>query len=184
MDDPAVKTSRNSLLRVSEVAIDGGAGLIGITICPGKVDPHAMTGPTERDLDIDVRTIHDWGARAVLTLMEDAELALLHVTALGATVERYGMEWVHLPIRDLAIPDASFERAWKRAGPRLEGLLLEGERVLVHCRGGLGRSGMIAARMLVELGTPADEAIARVRSARPGAVETSEQVAYVRAVRP
>jgi len=54
----------------------------------------------------------------------------------------------------------------------------------VHCRGGLGRSGMIAARMLVELGTPADEAIARVRSARPGAVETSEQVAYVRAVRP
>ncbi len=181
MNEPALKTSENSPLRIAEVAVDDGPGLIGITICPGKIDPHAMTGPTERNVDIDVCRIRDWGARAVLTLLEVAEMVELHVTELGAAVESYGMTWIDLPIRDLSIPDAAFEAGWKSAGPRLEAILRDGGRVLVHCRGGLGRSGTIAARMLVELGTPPDAAIARVRAARPGAIETPEQEAYVRA---
>ena len=52
--------------------------------------------------------------------------------------------------------------------------------VLVHCRGGLGRAGTVAARLLVELGTSPDEAIRRVRDARSSyAVETAAQQAHV-----
>ncbi len=170
-------TSLNSPLRIAEVP--AAAGLIGITLCPGKVDPHAMTGPADRDLAIDVAAIAAWDARVVVTLLDDAEMELLHVTGLGAAVVHDGMEWLHLPINDHAIPDAAFEERWKAVGPHLETILRGGRRVLVHCRGGLGRSGMIASRMLVELGVPADEAIARVRAARPGAIETAEQVDYV-----
>ena len=61
----------------------------------------------------------------------------------------------------------------------LRNALLAGHRVLVHCRGGLGRAGTVAARLLVELGVPAVEAIRRVRAARPGAIETIEQQQYV-----
>ena len=44
-----------------------------------------------------------------------------------------------------------------------------------HCRGGLGRAGMISARLLVESGVEPEVAIAKVRAARPGAIETREQ---------
>ena len=50
---------------------------------------------------------------------------------------------------------------------------------MVHCRGGLGRAGTIAARLLVECGWPAAKAIAAVREVRPGAIETRAQEKYV-----
>jgi len=114
-----------------------------------------------------------------VTLIEDHEFELLGVTELGPQVHRRGIEWHHLPIADLQPPDARFEQRWIDSGPRLQGHLRAGARVLIHCRGGLGRAGTVAARLLVELGLPADEAIARVRRARPGAIESESQAEHV-----
>ena len=55
-----------------------------------------------------------------------------------------------------------------------------GAEVVIHCLGGLGRTGTIAARILVEFGIEADDAIKAVREARPGAIETVGQAEYVR----
>jgi atypical dual specificity phosphatase len=53
--------------------------------------------------------------------------------------------------------------------------------VAVHCGGGLGRTGTLLACYLVSAeGLPADAAIARVRAARPGSVETEDQEQAVR----
>ena len=58
--------------------------------------------------------------------------------------------------------------------------LRSGFDVLIHCRGGLGRAGTIAARLLVELGMRPDAAVRRVRDARgPDAIETPAQEAHV-----
>ena len=73
---------------------------------------------------------------------------------------------------------------WVPAGADLRGVVRRGGRILVHCRGGLGRAGTIAARLLVELGTSPDEAIRAVRHVRPGAIETREQERYVLGCRP
>jgi len=51
--------------------------------------------------------------------------------------------------------------------------------LLVHCRGGLGRAGMIAARLLVELGMKPTKAMAMVRAARPNAIENSDKEKFV-----
>jgi hypothetical protein len=56
----------------------------------------------------------------------------------------------------------------------------DGRRVLFHCRAGRGRSGMMAARALIELGWSADAAIAEVRRVRQGALERPGQEAAVR----
>jgi protein-tyrosine phosphatase len=56
----------------------------------------------------------------------------------------------------------------------------EGSDVVVHCKGGLGRAGMMAARLLVELGMPPEQAIKEVRRARKGAIETSAQEVLVK----
>ena len=65
-------------------------------------------------------------------------------------------------------------------GEGLRGRLRDGFSVLVHCKGGLGRAGTIAARLLIELSLSPREAVYAVRHARPGAIETSEQHEYVR----
>jgi ADP-ribosyl-[dinitrogen reductase] hydrolase len=59
------------------------------------------------------------------------------------------------------------------------GLSGTGGSILIFCRGRLGRTGTIAARLLVELGMDAERAIDAVRSVRPGAIETREQALYV-----
>ena len=94
-------------------------------------------------------------------------------------LQKRGIEWHHLPIVDVKPPGAEFEAAWRTSGPRLLELLRSGLRVLVHCRGGLGRAGTVSARLLVELGVAPVEAIRQVRRARPGAIETPAQERYV-----
>ena len=90
------------------------------------------------------------------------------------------MEWWHLPIEDGKSPPArGFDDGWAVAGDVLRDRLRLGFDVLVHCRGGLGRAGTVAARLLVELGARPDDAIRRVRDVRPGAIEDGAQEAHV-----
>lgn len=176
------RTSVTHPLQIAEVRVAEGAGRIGITFCPGKKQSNAMTGAWDRDLALDVGAIETWGARRVVTLVEGHELRELHVPGLGAEVARRGMAWSHLPIRDRDVPSDAFEAAWTTTGAEICGELSRGRDVVVHCMGGLGRAGTIAARLLVELGWSAEEAITRVRAVRPGAIETDAQEAHVRAV--
>ena len=80
----------------------------------------------------------------------------------------------------VGVPDGAFESAWRDTGAQLHAILARGGRVLLHCMAGRGRSGTIAARLLVESGAmAAPEAIGAVRAVRPGAIETAQQVRHV-----
>ena len=93
------------------------------------------------------------------------------IKRLGPEVKRRGIMWVHMPITDVSTPGPEFEAKWKEASGRLRSRLTAGENILVHCRGGLGRAGMIAARLLVETGLDPEDAMKRVRAVRRGAIE-------------
>ena len=174
-----VRTSISHPLRIDKLATCANAGEIGITFCPGKKGQSESDYDWDRDLALDLDVIESWKAAAVVTLIEDTEFDILGVQALGPMILARGIEWHHLPIVDVSPPDDRFETNWVNSGPRLLQLLRSGQRVVVHCRGGLGRAGTVSARLLVELGVPPAEAIHRVRQARPGAIETSEQGRYV-----
>jgi ADP-ribosyl-[dinitrogen reductase] hydrolase len=178
-----MRTSVSHPLQIAVVSGMSGLGRLGITFCPGKYDPHAMTGGWARDLARDLDMIRDWGAAAVVTLLEPKELTLLRVERLGEEVSRRNMLWFHLPIVDVSIPDERFERKWDVAGEKLRSMLGRKLDVLVHSRGGLGRAGTIAARLLIELGMEPQTAIKNVRAARPGAIETSDQEKFVLGIR-
>lgn len=177
---PVARTSRSHPLQIAEVRANPAHGRIGITFCPGKHDHAASTGAWARDLALDLDAIAAWGARLVLTLVEPTELVALQVPHLGREVQRRGMEWRHLPIADYSVPTEAFEWQWQTDGQQIRALLRGGADVLVHCKGGLGRAGMIAARLLVELGVAPDEAVREVRRVRKGAIETPSQLALVR----
>lgn len=174
------RTSQTHPLQIAEVRASPAQGRIGITFCPGKQDSAAATGAWARDLATDLDAIAAWGARLVLTLVEPAELVALKVPDLGAEVRARGMDWRHLPIADYSVPTAEFETDWHTHGRDIRAALRSGADVVVHCKGGLGRAGMIAARLLVELGMAPDAAISEVRRARRGAIETPSQLALVR----
>lgn len=179
-----LRTSHTHPLQIAEVRARADFGRVGITFCPGKKQPSAATGAWDRDLGLDLDAVRDWGAAAVLTLVEEHELRDLKVERLGDEVRARHMAWLHAPIRDVSVPTAEFEAAWVDVGRDLRGRLQAGFDVVVHCKGGLGRAGTIAARLLVELGTEPEAAIAAVRKVRPGAIETVAQEAYVRALTP
>lgn len=176
---PRVRTSASHPLRIDEVPAGQAGGLIGITFCPGKCGSSLGGSRWERDLGADLDVIALWRSAAVVTLIEDHEFDMLGVTQLGRLVQGRGIAWHHMPIVDVQPPDARFEAAWLTSGPDLLAILRGGARVLVHCRGGLGRAGTVAARLLVELGVAPFQAIERVRQARPGAIETAQQRDYV-----
>lgn len=177
-------TARTSLthpIRIDSVAAPGG-GRVGMTFCPGKVQRGGYTGDWDRDLALDLDAIRDWGACAVVTLVENHELHRYRVPTLGDEVRARGMDWHHLPIVDGDIPREPFDALWPATGPVLRAHLQAGRRVVLHCLGGLGRTGTVAAVLLAELGMDPGEAIRAIRAARPGALETTGQVAYARRV--
>lgn len=179
-----VRTSTSHPLRIDALQAGTAGGQIGITFCPGKKGPSTSGYDWDRDLEQDLDVVAAWKPAAVLTLIEDFEFAMLGVPDLGRKVQARGIEWHHLPIVDVQPPDGRFEAGWIASGPRLLQFLKEGRRLLVHCRGGLGRAGTVSARMLVELGMEPTAAVRTVRQARPGAIETRQQERHVLGLSP
>jgi atypical dual specificity phosphatase len=91
---------------------------------------------------------------------------------------RYGLAELHLPVRDFTAPRPE---QLEHGVAAIERAIASGERVAVHCGGGLDRTGTLLACYLVRRGLSAAEAIARVRAARPGSVETRGQERAVEA---
>ena len=94
---------------------------------------------------------------------------------MSARFEREGIVCLRAPIVDYGSPDEAFESSWSAHRDRALRLLAEGGKVLVHCRGGQGRSGTIAAALLINGGMTSADAIAEVRRSRPAAIETAGQ---------
>jgi atypical dual specificity phosphatase len=88
----------------------------------------------------------------------------------------YGLTEVHLPVADFTAPSPEQLRLGVAA---IERAVNEGRVVAVHCGGGLGRTGTLLACYLVHRGLGPEEAIRRVRTTRPGSIETAAQVAAV-----
>ena len=184
MTNSSSRTSVSDPLRIDEIRVDGISGVIGISFCPGKIQKRAISGSWDRNLATDIEAVRDWGATEWVNLLTTEEMTFLGVADLRRALERAapGIRYHHLSIEDTSVPDHRFEERWAIAGEAIRDSLCRGGKVFIHCKGGLGRSGTVAARLLVELGMGPDEAIGRVRDSRPGAIENSLQEFYVRRV--
>src|SRR5579872_6899833 len=100
----APKTSQSHPLRIDAVAVRDGSGTIGLTFCPGKKHSGAYSGAWDRDLCTDLAAIREFGATALVTLMESHELDVVEVPAwrLQEHAREFGLEWHHLPIPDVS----------------------------------------------------------------------------------
>lgn len=157
---------------ISELPLAGG--LIGISGIPGR------GGSYQSDLTAILR----WNAGLVLTMTEAMELTYADAETLGADLADAGVLWRHLPISNMGAPPAKVQALWPEVSEVALGVLQDGGRVLAHCYGGCGRSGMALLRLMVETGEAPKAALSRLRKVRPCAVETGEQFDWARAGHP
>ena len=148
-------------------------GEIRLTACPGLRAGEASA----EALDDDLARIRASGATGLLSLIETGEFPL-GIAAFSERVAAAGLEWAHLPIEDFGVPGHAFEQAYREMD--LLARLGRGEVWAIHCRAGLGRTGTIAARLLVEAGLQPPDAIEAVRREHDRrAIETEDQQRYV-----
>jgi atypical dual specificity phosphatase len=84
-----------------------------------------------------------------------------------------GFDVLRLPVRDFTAPSLD---QLTEAMRFIEEHLARNEPIVVHCRGGKGRTGTILAAWLISRGATAADAIERVRNASPGSIETAGQL--------
>lgn len=154
------------MLEISELRLRNGT--LGISPMPGG------GGRYEADL----MKILRWGAGLVLTMTTEEELENSGAEGLGGDLRAVGIAWRHLPIADFGAPSEEVAGLWPEASALAHRILDDGGRVLVHCYGGCGRSGMALLRLMVEAGEDADPALARLRRVRACAVEAESQRAW------
>lgn len=177
-----IRTSLSHPIRIAELAIGIQGGAIGITFAPGKFQEVSMTGSWARDIDLDLALIRAWGANRLITLIEPWEFEELRIQSLPERAAAHGLIWHGMPITDGAAPDARLLDQWETLGPLLSRELLAGRKIVVHCKGGLGRAGTVATMLLLDTGAApnGDEAIRMARQVRSGAIETSAQEDFIR----
>ncbi len=148
-----------------------GPGRLGLTLLPGRQD-------YGRNLDEDLAVLRELGVSRILCLTTDEELHHYGVGDLMARYRQAGFGTHHVPILDQKV--CSNEQM-RELVAELRQLTQDSESVLVHCVGGLGRSGLVAGCYLRAAGLGPQEAIDEVRRARSArAIESEAQETFVR----
>jgi len=134
--------------------------------------------PGRVDLESDLKMIEANGIINVVTLVSNEELTKYGVPTLLTRFENLNIEVLHSPIVDYGLPSTEQMKSiltWIHKKVKAK------ENILIHCVGGLGRSGTVMAIYAkAHLGKTGEDAIQYVRSIRGNdAVETTEQQNFV-----
>jgi protein-tyrosine phosphatase len=158
-------------------------GKIAMTHCPGRNTVDASGRQWQRQLSDDLAAIHSANISTVVSLISSSEMKKLGVPDLPAQLVQHQLQWLQLVIEDFGTPDLNTLESWQQIKERILAALARRETVLLHCAAGLGRTGMMAACLLVACGQTPTAAIEQVRAARPGTIETEAQAAFIQGVR-
>ncbi|WP_238364975.1 protein-tyrosine phosphatase family protein [Mesobacterium pallidum] len=152
-------------------ALTAGQGILAISQMPGRSGDYAA----------DLATVREWKPSYVLTMTPEAEMIPHGAMNFGAHMQDSGTRWAYLPTDDYGVLPEDLAAEWARASAQCRAALRGGGRVLIHCMGGCGRSGMAALRLLIEMGEDPEAALDRLRAKRPCAVETARQLQWAMA---
>jgi protein-tyrosine phosphatase len=151
---------------------------------------HWLPGPWQGKLALAARSrggewladeITNWrraGIDGVLSLLEPHEEIDLELESERREAESRGMEFLSFPIPDRGVPDS--EALLESLLEELIRTLTTGKHIVIHCRQGIGRTGLVAACLLLSNRLTPEEAVRILSAARGVAVpETPEQRLWI-----
>lgn len=153
--------------------LDLETGALVLTPCPGTKGV---------ELQASLEQLKAQGVEAIVTALDNAELAAKDVSALGELTQQLGMKWFQIEIEDDCAPSEEFAAKWSQASPELHAILTQGGKVAMHCMGGSGRTGLFAAHLLLEKNWALEDIVREVQALRPGAFTKPVQVEYIERV--
>ena len=118
------------------------------------------------------------GVDVVVSLLESREAKDLELLDEPALCAKRGIEFRSLPVPDRGTPGSR-----KDFGALIDLLVQDldaGRALAIHCRAGIGRTGIVAACLLNRLGVPVNELFHRLSGARGLAMpDTPNQIEWV-----
>ena len=160
------------MISISWIPI-GKKNLLGVSQFPGKNLQNIF------DLSsflIDLQIIKKQKVKIVVSLLPDKEKNKLGLDDLIWSKEE--VEYIQFPIGDYSVPPKKKFNELKKLISFIKENLMLSKHVLIHCNGGKGRSGMIAALVLKAM--KEKDPIKKVREKVIGAIETEEQEIFVK----
>jgi protein-tyrosine phosphatase len=100
----------------------------------------------------------------IVSLLDNEEAGQLDLLDEHRAAEVHALSFISFPISDRGVP-ASLEEALSLI-EEITAQLEAGKNVAIHCRQGIGRSGLIASGVLIASGTSPEQAMQIVSSAR------------------
>jgi ADP-ribosyl-[dinitrogen reductase] hydrolase len=126
--------SPNTVMTFVINALPVSGGQVGLCCCPGHRLTPQFVRATLDTFEADLDAIAAFGATRLVTLMEPDELAFIGIDPkrLEREAMARGLDWLHLPIRNLSIPGAAWEANWLTTGATLRTALAQGDRFALH----------------------------------------------------
>jgi protein-tyrosine phosphatase len=138
---------------------------------PWWIDKPLILGsgnPTGQQLE----ELDQHGFRSVISLLDEKEQPPNYDPH---AIEARGFTRYSIPLKDFSAPTLEqFQRFFE-----LTSQALKHGKVLVHCEGGTGRTGTMAAAYWIYRGMSAEEAIRKIRQSNSSAIETDAQMRSV-----
>ena len=123
-------------------------------------------------------SIAKWGINRIVSLLEQHESIELGLDTEKELSEKNGMEYVSYPIPDRGLPSSPND--YLSFTKRLYHEAAGGLDTVIHCRAGIGRTGLIAAGVLLHCGFGPEEAFKLISEKRGVSVpDTQEQIKWV-----
>jgi protein-tyrosine phosphatase len=149
--------------------------------CGGPGRLAILSRPAQEWLREEVAAWRDADVTIVASLLESQEQRELGLGAEADLCRAHGIDFASFPIQDRGIPASPADAV--ALARRLANAIANGGTVGVHCRAGIGRSGMIAACVLMALGHSEDHAFEAIAAGRGLRVpDTPEQRDWVGSV--
>ena len=160
------------MISISWIPI-GKKNLLGVSQFPGKNLQNIFDlNSFSKDLQI----IKKQKIKIVVSLLPDKEKNKLGLDDLIWSNQE--IEYIKFPIDDFGVPPNNKYNELKKLISFIKENLMLSKHVLIHCNGGKGRSGMIAALVIKVM--KEKDPIKKVREKVIGAIETEEQEIFVK----
>ena len=160
------------MISISWIPI-GKKNLLGVSQFPGKNLQNIFDLSSFSN---DLQIIKKQKVKIVVSLLPDNEKNKLGLDDLIWSKEE--VEYIQFPINDFSVPPKKKFNELKKLISFIKENLMLSKYVLIHCNGGKGRSGMIAALVLKAM--KEKDPIKKVREKVIGAIETEEQEILVK----
>jgi protein-tyrosine phosphatase len=138
-----------------------------------------MSHPQGRELlSAEIKQLGSMGFDTLVCLLTQEEISLLGLEKEKEECASRNIKFIHFPVADFGVPGEMQEMI--SLAEALNAEISKGKKVIAHCRGGIGRSSLLACALLMQQGITCKEAIALVSKKRDRKVpETAEQEAWL-----